>query len=98
MEISIATMADISSLAHLVNSAYRGETAKKGWTTEAHLLDGIRTDENALSAMLQKPGACMLTCLNAEAVMAGCVYLEQQPETVYLGMLTVSPLLQGSGI
>jgi len=98
MNISIATMADIPSLVVLVNSAYRGEGAKKGWTTEADLLDGIRTDASSLTAMLNKTGATMLLYRNNEGLLAGCVYLEQQPDTVYLGMLTVSPLLQAGGI
>jgi len=40
----------------------------------------------------------MLLYRNNERLLAGCVYLEQQPDTVYLGMLTVSPLLQAGGI
>jgi ribosomal protein S18 acetylase RimI-like enzyme len=98
MNISIAAIDDVPSLVDLVNSAYRGEAAKKGWTTEADLLDGIRTDEPSLAGMLKKTGATMLICRNKAGSVAGCVYLEQQPGTVYLGMLTVSPLLQASGI
>jgi len=98
MNISIATTTDIPSLVTLVNSAYRGEGAKKGWTTEADLLDGIRTDEASLTAMLHKTGATMLLYRNDAGLIAGCVYLEQQPDTMYLGMLTVSPLLQAGGI
>jgi ribosomal protein S18 acetylase RimI-like enzyme len=98
MNISIAAIDDVPSLVDLVNSAYRGEAAKKGWTTEADLLDGIRTDEPSLAGMLKKTGATMLICRNNAGSLAGCVYLEQQPGTVYLGMLTVSPLLQASGI
>jgi hypothetical protein len=41
--IKKATKKDISALNLLVNSAFRGETSKKGWTTEEHLLGGIRT-------------------------------------------------------
>ena len=43
-----ATTNDIPELNILVNSAYRGESSKKGWTTEEHLLGGIRTDEEGL--------------------------------------------------
>ncbi|MCW3089685.1 MAG: hypothetical protein JWP81_754 [Ferruginibacter sp.] len=45
---------DIEELVQLVNSAYRGESSKKGWTTEADLLDGIRTDTKAIELILQK--------------------------------------------
>jgi ribosomal protein S18 acetylase RimI-like enzyme len=97
MNISIAAAPDIPALNILINSAYRGDSSKKGWTTEADLLDGIRTDESSLAASISKEGAVILTCRN-ETTITGCVYLQKEPGTVYLGMLTVSPLLQASGI
>ena len=42
MNISKATIKDIPHLEKLINSAYRGEESKKGWTTEADLLEGKR--------------------------------------------------------
>ncbi|MEP7279533.1 MAG: GNAT family N-acetyltransferase [Bacteroidota bacterium] len=98
MTISIASAADIPALNYLINSAYRGEAAKKGWTTEAYLLEGTRTDETALAALLKIPGSAMLICRNHEELVSGCVYLQKQVDTFYLGMLTVSPLLQGAGM
>ncbi len=54
--ISIATIEDIPDLLQLINSAYRGEEAKKGWTHEADLIEGsIRTDEASLLQLIQKP-------------------------------------------
>lgn len=98
MTISIAVAADIPQLNILINGAYRGEAAKKGWTTEADLLDGVRTDETALAALLHKPGATLLCGKDEKNIIVGCVYLEKQGDTFYLGMLTVSPVMQGSGI
>ena len=82
----------------LVNSAYRGESSRAGWTTEADLLDGIRTDEDSLLAMIENPHATVLVCKDEAGSLAGCVYLEQLGRSLYLGMLTVSPLLQAKGI
>ena len=48
MSIIKAELNDIKALNVLINSAYRGESSKKGWTTEADLLDGLRTDEEDL--------------------------------------------------
>ena len=98
MNISMASLADVPELVALVNNAYRGDGAKKGWTTEADLLDGIRTNEDSLAAMLNKTGATMLVCRDGANLITGCVYLEKQKDSLYLGMLTVSPLLQASGI
>ena len=98
MNISIAALADVPALNTLINSAYRGEGSKKGWTTEADLLDGIRTNEKALVDLINQPGAAMLTTHNEEGVITGCMYLQKQVGSFYLGMLTVSPQLQAAGI
>ena len=96
MKIRPATEADIPELNRLVNSAYRGESSKVGWTTEADLLDGIRTSEASLTEMLHKPEATILVAEENE--LKGCVYLEKQQDAMYLGMLTVKPELQGKGL
>jgi ribosomal protein S18 acetylase RimI-like enzyme len=98
MNIIAATVTDIPALVALVNSAYRGESSKKGWTTEADLLGGIRTDEKSLTDMMNKPGSSLLICLNEKRELHGCVYLQKQETVLYLGMLTVSPDLQNAGI
>lgn len=95
--ISKANISDIPALNLLVNSAYRGESSKKGWTTEEHLLDGIRTDEESLEELLTNPNATILKYSENDKIL-GCVYLEKQADKLYLGMLTVSPELQGAGI
>lgn len=95
--ISPATLQDVPELNILVNSAYRGESSKKGWTTEEHLLGGIRTDEGDLSALLQKENVTILKYTESGKII-GSVYLEKQADKLYLGMLTVSPELQGGGI
>ena len=38
----VASAADAPALVDLINSAYRGESSKAGWTTEADLLGGQR--------------------------------------------------------
>lgn len=96
--ISKATENDIPDLLTLVNGAYRGESSRAGWTTEADLLDGIRTDESSLIEMLHHPNATILTCTDAAGIMVGCVYLETLGLSVYLGMLSVLPQLQAKGI
>lgn len=96
-ELTPATELDIPALNRLVNSAYRGESSKKGWTTEADLLSGIRTDEPGLTTMIQNPNAIILL-YKEDAQLLGCVYLEKKSDELYLGMLTVSPEAQAKGI
>lgn len=98
LKSSLATLTDTPAITALVNSAYRGESSKKGWTTEADLLDGLRTNEDELSKIIQKSGSVILKCTNQEDTLLGCVYLEIKNESLYLGMLTVSPEKQAAGI
>lgn len=93
-----ATIADVSALVQLVNSAYRGEGSKKGWTTEADLLDGVRTSIAGMQAMLNEANATILKAVAADGIFHGCVYLRREPTHLYLGMLTVAPQLQGAGL
>lgn len=97
-KISTVVAADTPALVSIINNAYRGPASKKGWTTEADLLDGLRVDEETLSAMLKTPGAVILKCSSDSNEIEGCVYLEQQGDKLYLGLLTVSPEIQVKGI
>jgi GNAT superfamily N-acetyltransferase len=98
MPITEAGLADISALNVLVNSAYRGEASKKGWTTEADLLDGIRIDEATLRKYLEDPSIIILKNIDEEGRITGCVYLEIRTPKLYVGMFSVSPVLQGNGV
>ena len=95
--ISKATLADIPALTLLINSAYRGETSKKGWTTEAHLLEGKRTTEEELTEMILDPKNTFLKFTENDKII-GSVLLVEKEHQLYVGMLTVSPELQNSGI
>ena len=95
--ITKATLLDISALNNLINSAYRGESSKKGWTTEANILEGIRTSENELSKIIQKINSSIFKFTENDTIIA-CVLLEVKKDKLYLGMLTVSPKIQNGGI
>src|SRR5277367_6636956 len=92
-----ACLEDAYFLSALVNSAYRGDSSRKGWTTEADLLDGTRTDANAIQDLIAKPGTRVLKYLEGEKIL-GCVELNREGDRLYLGMLTVEPSCQGKGI
>jgi N-acetylglutamate synthase-like GNAT family acetyltransferase len=99
MPIIQATYPDAAELVALVNSAYRGETSQQGWTTESHLLDGIRIDEPTMREYLRAQDTIILKNVNDEGRIIACVYLQKfSNKKLYLGMLTVSPKLQAGGI
>jgi ribosomal protein S18 acetylase RimI-like enzyme len=97
MLIRLAADSELSAVADLVNSAYRGDSSRAGWTTEADYLDGQRTDAETLRRDLaQTPGAVVLTLRDDEAgPLLGTVWLAPAADDGwYLGMLTVKPDLQ----
>ncbi|RYG17866.1 MAG: GNAT family N-acetyltransferase [Chitinophagaceae bacterium] len=98
MNINRAQLKDIKELETLVNSAYRGEDSKKGWTTEAEILGGIRVDEEALKILVEKPKVTILKLNDINDQIIGTVCLEIKSQELYLGMFAVSPLEQGKGI
>jgi len=96
--IQKASLADVRELNILINSAYRGEFSKKGWTTEADLLDGTRIDESGLREIINTPDSFIYKYVNANNKIIGCVRIKKNGEKLYLGLLTVSPELQGKGL
>ena len=96
-EITPASLADVPQLNALINSAYRGESSRQGWTTEADLLDGVRSDEGLLRDAINNPDTVFLKYVENGDIL-GCVRLDTHGKKLYLGMLTVSPKLQGKGI
>jgi ribosomal protein S18 acetylase RimI-like enzyme len=99
MPVKIAVENDIPALVALLNSAYRGEHSKSGWTTEADLFEGNkRTDEDSLKRLMNTPGAVFLKVINEAEIIEGCVFLHKKENRLYLGMLSVSPTAQAKGI
>lgn len=97
--ISFATVNDISALVNLLNTTYRGDASRQGWTTEADLIAGnTRADEKMMQEVIDKPGTAMLVYKNPDGKIIGCVNLQQHGKKIYLGMFSVSPQLQGGGI
>lgn len=94
-----ATIHDAPALSKLVNSAYRGDSSKQGWTTEADLLDGQRTDPESLIKIIENPLNQIELAYEGKSLnLLGSVHLLQElPDTIYFGMLTIDPSLQGQG-
>ncbi len=95
--ITKAVVEDAPELNALVNSAYRGDSSRQGWTTEADLLDGSRIDASGIAELIQTQGTTLLKYVE-EGEILGCVELKKNEGKLYLGMLTVRPDLQGKGI
>lgn len=92
-----ATLDDIDALIVLVESAYRGDASRKGWTTEADMLDGQRIDREGLVTLVSNPDA-RLVIVERDAVLVACCELQRKGDHAYFGMFSVSPTEQGSGV
>jgi ribosomal protein S18 acetylase RimI-like enzyme len=92
-----ATRDDVPLLVELIDSAYRGEASRAGWTTEADILDGRRTDPEGVRAVLEDPASRMLA-VEAGGALAACCQLERRAGHAYFGMFAVRPGLQGKGL
>lgn len=98
LALRAATAEDVAALHPLIERAYRGQTAKLGWTHEADLLFDARTSPDELSALIADPDRIILLA-RQDQVLVGCVQVARvAPGLTYLGMLTVEPRLQASGL
>ena len=92
----LATLDNTDLIVSLVNSAYRGEISKMGWTTEAHILGGQRTDAEGIRRLLTEDNSLILLCYHDHQAI-GTVHIKKMEHGAYLGMLTIQPGLQGQG-
>ena len=92
-----ATDADVDELVALIESAYRGDDSRVGWTTEADILEGQRTDPEGVLEVVKSPDSRLMT-VERDGRIVACCQLEHQGDHAYFGMFAVSPLLQGAGL
>lgn len=97
IQFRVAAVADIPAIVTLVQSAYRGESGLRGWTTETHLLDGQRTDPEDVAEVIARPGSQVLLA-ERDGELLACCHIERQGAHAYFGMFAVSPVLQGGGL
>ena len=97
LSTQIATDQDVPFLSEFINSAYRGDTSRLGWTTEADLLDGQRTDVQSLKDLISNTNQKLLL-FREQDVMVGTVFLQRREHCAHLGMLTIRPDLQSRGL
>lgn len=110
LHFSFADIYTAPEVVKLVNSAYRGPTSKRGWTTEADLLDGQRTDYNDIVKIIESPGSSILIARDEKQELIACCEIKFIPanffdpqansseKNLYFGMFTVKPELQNAGI
>ncbi len=93
-----ATEEDVPDVVALVRSAFRGEASRAGWTSEAHLVEGERTDEEIVRRLLGAPDSRLLVVRSEAGDAVACCHLEARGDGLaHLGMLAVVPAGQAAG-
>ena len=96
-----ATPSDVEAIVALVESAYRGDASRAGWTTEADLLDGRRTGADDVLACIERPRSAILLAEQDQPGGRGivaCAHVADENGAGYFGMFSVRPTLQGVGL
>jgi ribosomal protein S18 acetylase RimI-like enzyme len=95
--IRYATQQDVAAIVGLVQSAYRGDASRLGWTTEADLIDGQRTDAREVAELISQPNSYILVYEQQGRLLAS-MHLQDRDSHAYLGMFAVRPEAQGQGV
>jgi ribosomal protein S18 acetylase RimI-like enzyme len=92
-----AGAADVPAVVELVESAYRGDASRAGWTTEADLLDGRRTGRDDIEAILAREQSQLLLA-ERDGELLACAHVAVENGAGYFGMFSVDPRRQGEGL
>lgn len=92
-----ALISESAAIAALANTAYRGESSRQGWTTEADLLDGLRTTAADVQHLIESEHSVILVCMNSDDLIAS-ICLEKVAKAAHIGMFAVNPAVQGLGV
>ena len=95
--LRVARSGDVAALVELIESAYRGERSRQGWTHEADLLAGQRTDPDMVASAVTAPDGVVLVA-EQDGDLLACCQLERRDDHVYFGMVAVAPGRQGGGL
>ena len=97
LSLRVAALADADAIVGLIESAYRGDHSRRGWTTEADLLDGQRTDAAEVTGLITERDS-QIWLAEEQSALLGCVWLSRQDDHAHVGMLAVRPTRQAHGI
>src|SRR3970282_2680550 len=85
VKLSLAAYHQAVEICGLVNSVYRGENAKKGWTTEADFIEGIRITDEKIKKIIETNNNVIINALVNDKII-GCVPLEKKSGSPLVGL------------
>jgi GNAT superfamily N-acetyltransferase len=97
LKIVRATVDMVDDLVALMQSAYRGEASRKGWTSEADFIDGTRTNSVEMTEAILDPDTYIIVAVNDVGQLIGCAAITREANSCNFGKFAVDPSLQGVG-
>lgn len=96
--IRLAALTDLPAVHAVIERAYRGDSARQGWTHEADLLSDTRIELPGLQAIVADPEQVLLVLWEGSKPL-GCVNVARRSdELAYLGLLCIDPGRQADGL
>jgi ribosomal protein S18 acetylase RimI-like enzyme len=92
-----ADASDAAAVGQLIERAYRGPEAAKGWTNEANLLTGPRTADGEIAGLIAD-GESRFVLAEIGGQLRACALVQKDGEDAYFGMFSVDPAVQGTGL
>lgn len=89
-----AAIDQAQAISDLINLTYRGNS---GWTTEAAIIRGDRTNRQEIETAMLNPDAHFFVA-SLPAMLASCIYVAREKRHAYIGFFSVHPDLQGQGL
>lgn len=97
LQFRAATQEDVREIVALVESAYRGDASRAGWTTEADFLEGRRTGDDDVGECIARDRSELLLA-ERDGTLLACAHVAEEDGAGYFGMFSVVPTLQGGGV
>lgn len=89
---------DLPALHAVIQRAYRGDSARQGWTHEADLLDNERITPEALAAIVDDPSSLLLLAELHGGPVGSLQLTGRSAGDVYLGLFCIDPAVQAGGL
>ncbi len=97
-----ANQDDAEKVTALIERAYRGPEAARGWSNEAHLLTGARTTGEEIMALIADHDARFVLAEISDPmegdILAGCALIQKDGDGAYFGMFAIEPAMQIGGL
>jgi len=98
LRIVPADPAAVRAVHPVIERAYRGDSARHGWTHEADLISGERTSLDELEALAAAPNSRLLVAWLGDRAVGSAAVTDLGGGRCYVGLVAIEPELQAAGL